>query len=31
VIRPMALGFRNDEIRFTIKPEALPKPTGTIN
>jgi uncharacterized protein (TIGR03032 family) len=23
VIRPMALGFRNDEIRLTIKPEAL--------
>jgi uncharacterized protein (TIGR03032 family) len=23
VIRPMALGFRNEEIRFTIKPEAL--------
>src|SRR3989338_2184344 len=31
VIRPMALGFRNDEIRFTIKPEALPEPTGTMN
>jgi len=31
VIRPMVLGFRNDEIRFTIKPEARPEPTGTMN
>jgi uncharacterized protein (TIGR03032 family) len=31
VIRPMALGFRNEEIRFTIKPEALPQSTGTMN
>jgi uncharacterized protein (TIGR03032 family) len=31
VIRPMALGFRKDEIRFTIKPEALSEQTGTMN
>ena len=31
VIRPMALGFRNEEIRFTIKPEALPQSTNPMN
>ena len=31
VIRPMALGFRTEEIRFAIKPEALSGPTGTMN
>jgi hypothetical protein len=23
VIRPMALGFRNDDVRFTVRPEPL--------
>lgn len=31
VIRPMALGFRTEEIRFAVKPEALPDPTGQMN
>ncbi|MCF8516875.1 MAG: TIGR03032 family protein [Rhodobacteraceae bacterium] len=31
VIRPMALGFRTEEIRFAVKPEALPDPTGPMN
>jgi uncharacterized protein (TIGR03032 family) len=31
VLRPMALGFRTDEIRFAIRPEALPEPDGPIN
>lgn len=28
VIRPMALGFRTEEIRFAVRPEPLPDPTG---
>lgn len=30
IVRPMALGFRNEDIRFTIRPEALfePRPQG---
>lgn len=31
VIRPMTLGFRTDEIRFTIRPEALPELEETPN
>ena len=31
VTRPMALGFRSDEIRLKIKPEALPEATMILN
>jgi hypothetical protein len=31
VTRPMALGFRSEEIRLAIKPEPLPEATNISN